>query len=166
MKQQLRTLAVVVAFAVLALPRLVAAQASTGIPPAITTPDKVETRIGTLEFKDGVPSKETAAKVFDNLDFTHAYEAWVNTMSGVSIASLRKGMQSIGVKDNEVLIFSELMDAKSLFLTANADTVYAMGALDLTKGPVVFEAPPRFLGTIQDAWFRWVIDIGLPGPDR
>ena len=35
----------------LALPGLAAAQTTTGIPPAITTPDKVETRIGTLEFK-------------------------------------------------------------------------------------------------------------------
>ncbi|HMH99714.1 MAG TPA: hypothetical protein VK577_24545 [Bradyrhizobium sp.] len=26
------------------------------IPPQITTPDKVETRIGTLDFKDGLPS--------------------------------------------------------------------------------------------------------------
>src|SRR6266576_2116253 len=126
MKQQLRTLAVVVAFAVLALPRLVAALASTGIPPAITTPDKVETRIGTLDFKDGMPSKDTVAKVYDNLDFTHAFEAYVNTMQGVSIHALHKGFLSIGVKDNEVLVFSELMDAKSLFLTANADTIYYM----------------------------------------
>ena len=29
-----------------------------GIPPALTTPDKVETRIGTLDFKDGMPSKQ------------------------------------------------------------------------------------------------------------
>jgi hypothetical protein len=70
------------------------------------------------------------------------------------------------VKDNEVIVFSELMDAKSLFLTANADTVYAFGVLDLTKGPMVLEVPPKFLGTIDDYWFRWVIDIGPPGPDR
>jgi hypothetical protein len=43
------------------------------------------------------------------------------------------------VKDNEVLIFSELMDAKSLFLTANADTIYFLGVLDLSKGPMVLE---------------------------
>jgi hypothetical protein len=41
------------------------------IPTAITTPDRVETRIGTLEFKDGAPSKETVEKVYDNLDFVH-----------------------------------------------------------------------------------------------
>jgi hypothetical protein len=55
------------------------AQTSSAIPPAITTPDKVETRMGTLDFKDGVPSKETVAKIYDNLDFTHAFDAFVKT---------------------------------------------------------------------------------------
>ncbi|SEH70298.1 Uncharacterized conserved protein [Rhizobium tibeticum] len=145
---------------------IASAQTAAEIPPAITTPDKVETRIGTLDFKDGMPSKETIAKVYDNLDFTHAFEAFVNTLQGVSIHALHKGFLSIGVKDNEVLVFSELMDAKSLYLTANADTVYYMGMLDLTKGPMVLEVPPKALGAIDDYWFRWVVDIGLPGPDR
>src|SRR5436190_22768836 len=100
------------------------------IPPSITTPDKVETRIGTLDFKDGAPSKATLDKVYDNLDFTHAFRAFVDTLQGVSINAIRSGLLSAGVKDNEVIVFSELMDAKSLFLTANADTVYAFGVLD------------------------------------
>src|SRR5678815_4742750 len=136
------------------------------IPPSVTTPDKVETRIGTLDFKDGLPSKATLDKVYDNLDFTYAFRAFMDNMRGVSIYAARKGMQEIGVKDNEVLVFSQLMDAKSLFLTANADTIYVLGSLDLNKGPMVIEAPPKFLGVVQDAWFRWVIDMGLPGPDR
>jgi hypothetical protein len=166
MQQRIRLLAVLVACTVLALPRLAAAQATTGIPPAITTPDKVETRLGTLDFKDGMPSQETVDKVYDNLDFTHAFEAFVNTMQGVSTAALRKGFLDIGVKDNEILIFSELMDAKSLFLTANADTVYFLGFIDLSKGPMVLEPPPKALGALDDFWFRWVTDFGAPGPDR
>jgi Uncharacterized conserved protein len=70
------------------------------------------------------------------------------------------------VKDNEIGIFPELMDARSLFLTANADTVYFVGFIDVSKGPIVFEAPPKVLGTLDDMWFRWVTDFGLPGPDR
>ena len=58
------------------------------------------------------------------------------------------------------------MDAKSLFLTANADTVYYLAAIDLTNGPMVIEQPPKAVGTINDMWFRWIIDIGCPGPDR
>lgn len=142
------------------------AQAEDAIPPEIATPDVVDTRIGTLEFKDGVPSETTAEKVYDNLDFTYAFRAFMDNLRGVSIHALRKGMHDIGVKDNEVLVFSELMDANSLFLTANADTIYVMGSLDLTHGPMVIETPPRFLGAVQDAWFRWVIDLGQPGPDR
>ena len=149
---------------ILALPSMAGAQAP--VPPALNTPDKVESRIGTLEFKDGAPSKATLDKVYDNLDLTHAFRAFTDTLQGVSIASLRKGMQSIGMKENEVVIFSELMDAKSLFLTANADTIYVMGFFDLSKGPIVLETPPKFLGTVQDAWFRWVVDVGMPGPDR
>jgi hypothetical protein len=87
-------------------------------------------------------------------------------MQGVSIHAIRKGLLSIGVKDNEVLVYSQLMDAKSLFLTANADTIYFFGVLDLSKGPMVFEVPPKALGAIDDYWFRWVTDFGLPGPDR
>jgi hypothetical protein len=136
------------------------------IPPSISTPDKVDSRIGTLEFKDGVPSAATADKIFDTIDFSYAYRAFMDNLRGVSIYSLAKGMRDIGVNYNEVLVFTELMDAKSLFLTANADTIYVMGALDLSNGPVVVETPPKFLGAVQDAWFRWVIDVGLPGPDR
>ena len=159
-------LAFTVITAMLARPGLAAAQAPTGIPPEITTPDKVDSRIGQLDFKDGAPSKPTLDKVYDNLDFTYAFRAFVDTMQGVNIKAIHKGLLSVGVKDNEVIVFSELMDAKSLFLTANADTVYALGVLDLTKGPMVLEVPPKFLGAIDDYWFRWVIDIGLPGADR
>jgi len=141
-------------------------QAQAPIPESISTPATVETHLGNLEFKDGMPSAETVTKLYDNLDFTYAYRAFMDNMRGVSIHALKKGMVDIGVKENEVLVFSELMDAKSLFLTANADTVYVMGYLDLSKGPVVLETPPKFLGAVQDAWFRWVTDIGLPGPDR
>jgi hypothetical protein len=150
----------------LAMLRLAAAQTAPAIPPAISTPDKVETRLGTLEFKDGAPSEETVSKIYDNLDFTHAFEAFENTFQGVSLQAARKGVLSIGVKDNELIVYSKLMDAKSLFLTANADTVYFFGFIDLTNGPMVFEPPPDALGTLDDFWFRWVIDFGLPGPDR
>ena len=136
------------------------------VPPAITTPDTAPTRIGTLDFKDGMPSPATAARVYEHIDFTHAYEAFVNTMQGASFEAIRRGFLAAGVKSNEILVFSKLMDAKSLFLTANADTVYFVGVLDLGQGPMVLETPPKALGTLDDAWWRWVTDFGVPGPDR
>jgi hypothetical protein len=102
------------------------------------------------------------------LDFTHAFEAFVNTFDGVNMASFRNGLVNAGIKDGEFMIWiwSELMDAKSLFLTANADTVYFFGYADLSKGPMVFAAPPGALGVIDDMWWRWASDFGAPGPDR
>ena len=143
-----------------------AAQTATAIPPAITTPDKVETRIGTLEYKDGAPTVATVEKVLDSLDYVRGVDAFMNSFSGASAYAIRKGFHSIGAEDNTVVIFSELMDSSSLFLTANADTVYNLAVLDLTKGPLVVEVPPKALGTLNDMWFGWIIDIGAPGPDR
>lgn len=161
-----RGLSILMTVAAMSVPGLVAAQSAPSIPPSITTPDRVETPLGTLEFKEGAPSEATSTKMFDLVDFTYAYRAFMDNMRGVSIHAICKGLQDIGVKPNEVLIFSELMDSNSLFLTANADTIYVMGYADLSQGPVVIEAPPSFLGVVQDAWFNWVIDLGLPGPDR
>ena len=150
---------------VLALPSMAVAQAP-AIPPILITPDTVDTRIGQLDFKDGAPSADTAAKVYDMLDFTRGLDAFLNSYGGASAYAIRKGFLSIGAEDNTVVIFPELMDSKSLFLTANADTVYYLTVVDLTKGPMVVEQPPKGLGTVNDMWFGWIIDIGFPGPDR
>jgi hypothetical protein len=136
------------------------------IPPSITTPDRAESSIGTLEYGDGAPSKETVAKAYDYLDLMHGVEAFVNAYQGASVASIFKGLENAGIPNNTALIFSELMDAKSLFLTANADTIYFWVNLDVTKGPIVVETPPLALGVVDDMWFQWVTDFGLPGPDR
>jgi len=142
------------------------AQSSSAIPPFLVTPDKVESRIGTLQYKDGAPTVETAEKVRDTLDFTRALNAYNNSFRGASALAIAKGFHSIGAEDNTVLIFSDLMDANSLFLTANADTVYYCAVVNLGNGPMVIEQPPMGLGTINDMWFSWIIDIGFPGPDR
>lgn len=133
---------------------------------SLSAPDTIETRAGKLEFRDGVPTEETARKVRDTLDFTNALNVYNNSFRGASALGLVKGFEEIGAKPNDVVIFSELMDSSSLFLTANADTVYYMSGLDLSKGPVVVEQPPSGIGTINDMWFSWIVDIGAPGPDR
>src|SRR6516162_9171980 len=135
-------------------------------PPQITTPEHVGSPIGGLDFRDGIPSAGTAAKLYDYLDLTRGVEAFLNGFSGVSMYAIRKGFRDAGVKDNDVLIFSGLMDSKSLFLTANADTIYFWGYLDLSKGPLVVEVPAESLGIFDDMWFRWILDFGAAGPDR
>jgi len=114
--------------------------------------------IGTLDFKGGAPSAATLDKVYDNRLYAHAFNAFVNTYQGVKQAAMHRGRLAAGVKDNEMMIWSELMDAKSLFLTANADTVYFFGCIDLPQGPMVCEAPSAALGVSDDMRWRWVTD--------
>ena len=47
----------------------------------------------------------------------------------------------MGAEDNTFLLFSDLMDSASLFLTANCDTVYFWGFVDLSDGPMVIDVP-------------------------
>ena len=133
---------------------------------SIATPDRVQTRFGTMDFVDGVPSARTVQQVYDNLDFTRALDAFLLAFQGASMQALRNGFRAVGCADNQFMLFSGLMDSSSLFLTGNADTVYIWGFVDLSDGPMVVEVPPGSLGCIDDMWFRWVTDFGLPGPDR
>ena len=126
----------------------------------------MNTRFGLLEFRDGAPSITTVETLYENLDFLHGVNVFVNAFQGASTYALRQGFRSVGVEDNSVLIFSELMDSQSLFLTANADTVYYVGTINLSEGPMVLETPPMALGTIDDMWFRSGHRLRFAGPDR
>jgi hypothetical protein len=140
---------------------------ATPIPAEITTPDKVESRIGTLEFNDGFPTDATVQKVYDNLAFQRGVQAFLNAMPGGSTEGLRQGLASIGVDNNQtVAIFENLMDSKSLFLTGNTESIYSVMWVDLKDGPVVLETPPDVLGIIDDHWFQYVADFGRVGPDK
>ena len=141
---------------------------TTEIPAGITTPDVVETSIGTLNFFDGVPSKETADLVHDYLDRARGVDVFLKGIPGLSIRGLRTGPAELGVNANgKVAIFDKLMDSKALFLTANTSTLYILPYIDTKKeGPIVVEVPPMMLGAFNDAWFRYIGDVGLAGPDR
>jgi len=139
------------------------------IPEQIMTPNKVDTRIGELTFFDGVPTGDTVEKVYDNLDYLRGIDVFLNFIPACNIEGMRTGTESLGVsKYNEVILMDKLMDSKSLFLTGNTDTVYASSFFDLSKtGPLVVEMPKGAgPGTVNDAFFRFVVDMGAPGPDR
>jgi hypothetical protein len=139
---------------------------STDIPEELTTPDEVETRLGTLRFFDGFPDKATVGKVYDNLDFMRGVQAFLNAVPGASMVAIRNGIRGFGPDNGTIVLYESLMDSKSLFLTANTESVYAWGWLNLEDGPMVIETPPNVLGVIDDFWFRNVIDFGNAGPDK
>jgi hypothetical protein len=138
------------------------------IPDKIMTPDTVDTRIGTLKFVDGVPTPETTQKVYDNLDFLRGTEVFLNFVPATNLEGMRLGNVNRGAtRTNQAVIMDDLADSNPLWLTANTDTVYLSGFLDLkADGPTVLEIPPGTgPGTVNDAFFRFVTDVGAPGPD-
>jgi hypothetical protein len=137
------------------------------VPAKITTSEAVETRIGTLRFRDGAPDPATVRLAYDQIDFGRGVDAFLRGLSATSIYAVCRGLQDAGVTPNQgIAITEDLLDARSLFLTANTTTVYTMTCLDLKDEPVVLRVPPRVLGPVNDADFRWVTDLGLTGPDK
>ncbi len=142
---------------------------NTPIPPSIMTPDEVDTRLGKLEFFDGVPTQKTADKVMENLLFLRGVETFLNGIPAASIEAIRTGLMGLGAKEaNHLVVTEKLMDSNPIFLTPNTDTVYAFNTFDLEKtGPLVIEVPAGSgPGTVNDAFFRFVVDMGAPGPDK
>jgi hypothetical protein len=133
-----------------------------------TTPDSVKTRVGDLKFERGYPTEETTRKVFDEIDYQRAVQAYLWAYPAVSFESIRIGVKrDLGLDYNEFTIADKLADAKSVWLTANDSTVYALTLVDLGKfGPMVIDVPPgAIVGLIDDYWQRSLTDLGLPGPD-
>ncbi len=144
------------------------AQVSEEVLDSISTPDQVETSIGTLKFLDGAPYRETAKRVYNYLDTMRGVDAFLKGMPGASLQGLIRGAHSQdAVECHQVLFFDKLMDSQSLYLTGNTSTMYVLPNLDLERdGPTVLEAPAGMLGAVKDAWFRYVQDVGPAGPDK
>jgi hypothetical protein len=139
---------------------------TTQVPAGIASPDKVETRLGTLEFFDGFPDDASVEKVYDNLDFQRAVQAYLLALAPVNMAGLREGLLTVGPANVTIPTFESNLNARSIFLTPNATTPYTWIWIDLHDGPLVVEVPPMTLGMIDDFWFKYVTDIGIVGPDR
>lgn len=164
----IRSLTILVAGGLLASSLTAAqAQVSQETLDSVSIPDKVETTIGPLDFFDGVPSDPTIDKLYDNLDRMRAVQVYLDHQGAASLYAMRTGNAGIGGTSNTVTITEQLLKPESLYLTGNTSTLYALTYLALEADkPLVVELPPGMLGFLDDAWFRYVENMGLPGPDR
>lgn len=141
---------------------------TTQLPEGLYTPDVVETSIGTLKFTDGAPLPETAELVYENLDKMRGVDVFLKTMSAASVRQLMVGPEILGANHNNVVMMSDnLLDSKAYYLTGNTSTLYVMPTFNLKEtGPTVIEVPAGMLGAFNDAWFRYMQDVGPMGPDK
>lgn len=139
---------------------------ATPIPPGVATPDRLETSIGTLDLIDGFPKPDTIEKIYDNLDRSRALQAYLLAIPIVNQAGMRDSLRKFGPENSTNVIWENLVDPRTVELTANDNTVYSFIWLDTRKGPLVVEIPPKVLGAVNDFWYRWVVDVGITGADK
>jgi hypothetical protein len=117
------------------------------------------------EFDGGFPTPGTVQRAYDEADLNRAVQCYRLFFASVSGLAIFKGNEVLGLVDNEVFGTLETQP-KHVGLTLNSDTPYAPLLLDLQAGPMVIELPPGPLICIaMDLNQRWVMDMGLPGPD-
>ena len=129
--------------------------------------ETVKSRFGDFEFKNGYPTSEATDKLYEFRTFNRAVESYLHFVTIMSMFYMQKGLNDFGLDAaNKFLVF-EKMDAQSLFLTPNTESVYGMQFLDLKRdGPTVVEAPPGLLGGFSTMWQQSLIGIGPTGVDK
>lgn len=139
---------------------------ATPTPPGVAAPARIETRLGTLRMIGGFPDRVSTQKLYDNLDFQQAVQAYLLALPVVNQVGNRDGILSVGPANLTVPIWETMVDSRTVELTANDNTPYTWFWLDLKDGPVVVETPPKVLGLANDMWYNWVGDLGVTGPDK
>ena len=134
---------------------------------ATEIPQRVETRIGTLEFThdfaNGYPTDRTVQKLYDERDFQRACQAYLWALPAVSFTAWQRGVtKALGARNGQIVAILSY-EARRGILTANATTPYYLGFADLSSGPLVFEMPARGAqGGISDAWQNNIPDSEAP----
>jgi hypothetical protein len=118
------------------------------------------------EFVGGYPTPETVKRAYDEADYNRAVQAYRFFYPSVSIMATWKGNLRAGMVANKVFGLLEGTPKQFVF-TPNSDTPYSGLPLDVSGGPMVLEFPPGpLMSTMNDLNQRWVMDMGLPGPDK
>jgi hypothetical protein len=78
-----------------------------------------------------------------------------------------EGMKATGANPGDLVLWKNYGDARTLALTFNTSTPYAFAEINVKAEPAIVEVPPgRLVGAVDDAFFRWVTDLGLTGPNQ
>lgn len=117
------------------------------------------------EFQGGYPTPNTVRNAYDAADLVRAIQAYKFFHPTVSFEGTWRGNLAEGAVANRVFPLLEGTPYQLVF-TPNSDTPYSGLPLDLSNGPMVVELPPgALMGAANDLNQRWVMDLGLPGPD-
>jgi hypothetical protein len=102
---------------------------------------------------EGYPARSSAEELYDDLDYQRAVQVYLWAIPFVSAcASIEGAQRDFGTTMQNIPIFEEGARPRQVLLTANSQSIYSCGFLDLSNGPVVFEAPASGLGGFNNIW--------------
>lgn len=97
------------------------------------------------ETAGGLPPEGSRSSVDDfdyQIKYQRAFEAVLWNMPAAAIYSFRRAaFDNLGLKDNDIIAYSEPATPHLEAITANSTTPYITAFTDLQKGPVVLEVP-------------------------
>jgi hypothetical protein len=134
----------------------------------LPTTGTLETRLGKLEVRNGYPTDATVAKLFEEMDFQRAVQAYLWALPYVSMAQWQTEQRDkFGAQNLDYVDYIDFTDKLGL-LTANATTPYSVAFPNLAQtGPLVVEVPAGpTAGGILDFWQRPFTDTGALGPEK
>ncbi len=134
----------------------------------LPTTGTIKSRIGPLAFKGGYPTDATVTKLYDEMDFQRATQAYMWAIPIVSFAKWQEQHEQVFGQEDGDLVFTLSVREKMGILTPNDTTPYLLGYLNLERtGPLVIDYPKGpTAGGILDMWQRPITDMGLSGPDN
>jgi hypothetical protein len=113
----------------------------------------------------GYPTPEIVQRAYDDLDLNRAIQMYRYFYRSVSDAAIFDGAAKVGVHPNTVFGYMDTQP-RHVGFTLNSDTPYGAINLNLNSGPMVIELPPGpLIGAALDIHQRWILDMGIPGPD-
>ena len=150
------------------VPVLLAVLVCRGLAQQLPTTGTVDSRLGKLELENGYPTSETVEKIYDDIDFQRACQAYLWALPLMAMYQWQQEQRTkFGAGNLDYVDYLTFRDKLGL-LTANATTPYVMAFPNMEKtGPLVIEVPPGAVaGGIVDFWQRPLTDCGQTGPDK
>ena len=95
-----------------------------------TTKETIDSRIGTLELESGYPSKATVGKLYDEMDFQRACQAYLWGLPAVGLIEWKHAHDEIFRVLNGQWVAYVSFDEKLGILTPNYTTPYIIGLVD------------------------------------
>jgi hypothetical protein len=134
---------------------------------ALRGDEHIETPIGDIELAHDYFDDDASERLFDEMDYQRATQAYIWSTPLVSITTWRDNQgPAYGVTKESDFVVLESLKEKRGIVTANLTTPYIFNFINLKSGPLQIEYPAgKTAGGVLDFWQRPLCDVGLTGPD-